>query len=80
MDCSPQNLATQAACLECAIPTGLQMSVQTYLLASISNALAGTSMDPATLANASRCFECSGADLAAMQIFLLCSIAQASGA
>ena len=78
--CDPQSLATAANQFACCIPGGYHIPIQTYLLASISNALAGTSMDPQTLANAARCFECSASDLAAMDVYLLCQIAQASGA
>ena len=80
MDCSSQALATAASCFDCQVPPGLHMIIQTYLLAQIANTLAGTSTDPSVLANAARCFDCASSNLAAIQVYLLCQIANASGA
>lgn len=35
MACDPQTLATQAACIECGIPPGMQMPVLIYLFCQI---------------------------------------------
>lgn len=80
MQCDAQSLASAASCYLCSLPDGMHPPIQTYLLAQIANALAGTSLDPGTLANAARCFECTRSDTAAIQAYLLCQIANAVGA
>lgn len=80
IDCTPQGLATASACFESCIPDGMHWAIQTYLLAQIANTLAGTSTDPGTLANLARCFRCLDGNQAAVQAYLLCQIATASGA
>jgi hypothetical protein len=54
--------------------------VQTYLLAQIANALNGTSTDPNTLAQLAVPFLKLEGIQQEVQAFLLCQIAQASGA
>lgn len=83
VNCSdPGALADAARCFARCIPDGEQLAVQTYLLAVLSNSVAGTSLDPTTLANAARCFtRCiPGGILPEVQAYLLCQIANASGA
>lgn len=79
IDCSPQGLATAAQQFECCIPDGAHLAVQTYLLAQIANALAGTSTDPKVLANLATCFRCLDGNQASVQTFLLCAITTALG-
>lgn len=78
--CDSQSLTTAAQCFDCSIPPGLSSAVITYLLASISNNLAGTSMDPNVLANAAKAFVGLEGNQAAVQSYLLCQIATAVGA
>lgn len=80
IDCSPQGLATAAQQFECCVPDGMHQAIQTYLLATIANTLAGTSTDPNTLANLAKCFRCLDGNHGAVQDYLLCAIATASGA
>jgi hypothetical protein len=79
VDCSAQGLATAAQQFECCVPDGMHRPIQTYLLAVIANNLAGTSMDPSTIANAAKCFECGWGNNAAMDTYLLCQIVTALG-
>jgi hypothetical protein len=58
----------------------MKPAVKTYLLAVIANNLAGTSMDPNTLAQAASCFRCLDGDNAAVDTYLLCAISTALGA
>lgn len=78
--CDAQSLSTAASCYECQIPDGMREAISTYLLATISNTLAGTSMDPNVLAQNARCFMCFGSEQKAVQTYLLCQIATAVGA
>jgi len=80
IDCTPQGLATAAQCFEACVPDGMHQPIQTYLLAQIANTLAGTSTDPNTLSRLAACFRCLDGQQAAVQDYLLCQIATASGA
>jgi len=80
IDCTPQGLATAAQCFEACVPDGMHPAIQTYLLATIANTLAGTSLDPNTLSLAAGCFRCLDGNHGAVQDYLLCQIATASGA
>lgn len=68
-----QTIATASNCLAC-IPSGLQPSVQTMLLAT----LAGGSIDPQTLLRDSECLACLDGMQSAVQLYLLARIAGAS--
>jgi hypothetical protein len=52
--CDPQTLVTQAQCLECKIPTGMEIPVLIVLLAQI----AGVPLDAQELVNEAKCIEC----------------------
>lgn len=54
MACDPTTLVDQAKCIECGIPTGMQLPVLIALAAQI----AGVSADPQTLMNLAKCDEC----------------------
>lgn len=69
ISCDAQSLADAAKCYDC-LPVGIQLSIQTYLLAVI----AGGSLDPQTLANQARCFRCLEGMHAEVQAYLLCNI------
>lgn len=70
INCDPQALVTAAEQFQCCIPDGMQMAVQTYLLAVI----AGGSLDPQVLARAAECFKCLDGMQAEVQTYLLCQI------
>lgn len=78
LDCDPSTLANAARCFDSCIPPGMQLAVQTYLLAQIANAAVGTSTDPSVLAKAASGFiaPLSGMQLEA-QVYLLCQLANA---
>lgn len=70
VDCDPNSLMEQAKCFKC-IPNGIQMEIQTYLLAVI----AGGSTDPAVLMEQAKCFRCIPQGMQAeVQTMLLCNI------
>lgn len=78
--CDPQSLATATQCFLCGFPDGMNRPAQTYLLAQIRAALVpGASVDPSTIANEARCFECAWGNNAAMDTYLLCQILTALG-
>lgn len=81
---TPTALLAGAACFNCLTPKQ-QITVYTYLLAQISNAVANTSMDPKVLAKAAmtppNAFQAlSAVELEAIQVYLLTQIATAVGA
>lgn len=52
VNCDPSSLANAASCFSCFEPMGLQMPLQTYLLAQIALTLGAiSSADPAVLAS-----------------------------
>lgn len=67
--CDPQSLIDAATCFGC-IPIGMQMAVQTMLIAQI----AGDTRTPQELADAARCFfNCiNPGEQLAVQNYLLC--------
>jgi hypothetical protein len=75
--CDPDVLIEGSKCFDSCIPQGMQMAVQTYLLAQI----AGGSEDPATLMEAAKDFQKLPTNtLREIQVYLACQIAQAYGA
>jgi hypothetical protein len=74
-NCDPEFIAQQAKCFQCYDDKERRM-VETYLLAQISNTLAGTSTDPGTLLKAAAQFQgVSEKGLVQIQDYLLCQIA-----
>lgn len=71
--CDAQSLVTQAACLDCGIPSGMQNPIIIYLLCQI----AGIAPDPNALMAAASCLNCNIPDGIARFIIiqLLCQIA-----
>ena len=67
--CQPQSLIDAAVCFDC-IPIGMQMAVQTMLIAQI----AGDTRTPQELADAAKCFfNCiPHGEQIAVQNYLLC--------
>lgn len=74
----PGTLANQARCVDCIIPIGDELAVQTYLLALIAGV---DTTDPSALANSARCYlSCIPiGEQMAVQNYLLCQIAAAGG-
>jgi hypothetical protein len=64
-----QSLVNQAACVDCAIPQGMQLSVLIVLFAQ----LAGVSLNPQALVNLANCVQC--AIPAGMQMAVLIQLA-----
>jgi len=84
MTCTPQSLANAAVCyMEC-IPDGAQAAVTNYLLAQLLNQLNGASTDPKVILQAATAYPNSFLQLEgvqdAVQSYLLCQLATASGA
>jgi hypothetical protein len=75
VSCATNDLIDGAKCFQQCIPQGMQLAVQTYLLAVI----AGGTLDPRELANQARCFNncLSVGEQLAIQSYLLCQIANA---
>lgn len=81
IDCSdPGAVANAARCFECYIPPGMQVGVETYLLAVIANAITGSSMDPQALLTASSAWSVAFGLEERLKAYLLCQIAAAGGA
>lgn len=73
--CDPSSLVAGAACLECGIPSGMQLPV----LISLFCKIAGMNCDPATLIANAACLECGippGMQMAVLN-YLACQIANA---
>ena len=73
MPCDPKTLATNAVCIDCGIPTGMQDAVIISLLAQI----AGVPLDAPTLVKNAVCIDCGIPQgyRQAVIISLLCKIA-----
>lgn len=72
VSCEPNDLMAAAKCFDSCMPPGMQLAIQTYLLAVI----AGGSTDPNVLMQAAKCFDSCippGMQLA-IQNYLLCQI------
>lgn len=74
ISCEPNDLMTLSKCFD-AIPSGMQLAVQTYLLQQI----AGNTMTVDELMEAAACFiaKIPAGDQLAVQNYLLCQIASA---
>lgn len=76
VSCEPNDLMEAAKCFNSCIPPGMQIAVQTMLLARI----AGGSMDPDVLMEQAKCFDkCIPKGFhPAIQDMLLCTIVNAT--
>jgi hypothetical protein len=72
VDCSTDALIDAAKCFDQCIPPGMQMAVQTMLMASI----AGDTRSPSELAAAAACFQqcIPPGEQLAVQNYLLCQL------
>ena len=84
INCDPKALQNAAACFSECIPPGNEKAVMIYLLAQILNAMTGASTDPKVILQAATASPNSFMTLFgiedAVMMYLLCQIAQASGA